>query len=225
MTRIVGDVTSSVSVELVENWFRERVGYSCPVSIGIFKTECNKLGLNWLGLLAMSIVETGWFTSEIYKQKRNLFGLGAVDSDPMGGAASFVSDELAVRAGAEHLAVYAGAESVRRRLDSEFVLRRTAQIRNWGYVGIVTHYLDLGGKSEDGRIKWASNPGHGMQVENLIYEMSDYCERHAEPESESGSIWNTVISVLKYLHPILAKVNPWLGWIAFGAYTILDYFF
>lgn len=46
-------------------------------------------GVNGIFLAAMAIHEGGWGTSKIANDKKNLFGYGAYDSDPYGGAMSF----------------------------------------------------------------------------------------------------------------------------------------
>ena len=46
-------------------------------------------GINGIYLAAMAIHEGGWGTSKIANDKKNLFGYGAYDSNPYGGAALF----------------------------------------------------------------------------------------------------------------------------------------
>lgn len=221
----------AVTAEAVEEWFHQRVGFECPLDVNLFSIECGKLGIHWVGLFAMAIIETGYFRSEIFKSKRNMFGLGAVDSDPVGGAAKFPTDTLAVRAGAEHLAIYAGSPAVETWPDSKFVLERSAKLRQWGYFGIIHDFAELGGITTDSKVKWASNANHGRQVEVLIAEIINYCKKNAQsqnpPKSAPGNagFWTVVIDSLKYLHPILAKVNPWLGWLCLIIYMVLDYLF
>lgn len=246
---------------LIEEWFHVKTGRECPVDVSLFRRESWRVGVDFLGLFCMAIIETGYFTSEIFKSKRNMFGLGAVDSDPQGGAALFRSDVEAVRAGAEHLAVYGGTRIVKDWAVSQFVLERTGQIKKWGYFGIVKEFKDLGGKDAQGRVKWASNPNHGSQIERLYGEILAYClgrwddeprtpdepprkipepdpappvvppaEKKPEPkqpgpEVPTNGALTAIMHALKTLQPFLAKVNPWLGWIVFALYTILDIFF
>ena len=47
--------------------------------------------INGVFLAAVAVHESGWGTSTIAKNKNNLFGYGAVDSNPYGGAYSFSS--------------------------------------------------------------------------------------------------------------------------------------
>jgi hypothetical protein len=231
MTRVKdAKLDLAVTVEAVEEWFHQRVGFECPVDVDIFRVESGKLGLHWVGLFAMAIIETGYFRSEIFRSKRNMFGLGAVDSDPAGKAAQFPTDTLAVRAGAEHLAVYAGSPAIQKWPDSNFVLKRSAKLRQWGYFGIIRDFAELGGITNDSKVKWASNANHGKQVEVLIAEIINYCKKNAHqknpPKSAPGNavLWKALVVALKKLQPILAKVNPWLGWIALVLYSVIEYF-
>jgi hypothetical protein len=160
---------------LIEEWFHIKTGRECPVDVSMFRREAYRVGVNFLGLYCMAIIETGYFTSEIFKTKKNMFGLGAVDSDPVGGAATFGSYLEAVRAGAEHLAVYGGSRSVKDWAVSQFVLERTGQVKKWGYFGVVTEFGEMGGKDAKGRVLWASNPQHGAQIERMYGEILGYC--------------------------------------------------
>lgn len=61
----------------------------------------NRTGLNAIYLMAHSGLETNWGTSNIAKQKFNYFGIGAVDGNPYGGAAQFLSPRDGIIRGAE----------------------------------------------------------------------------------------------------------------------------
>jgi len=56
---------------------------------------------------AQAIIETGYFSSVIAETKNNYAGIGAVDSDPQGGAATFPDARTGVRAQIQHLRAYA----------------------------------------------------------------------------------------------------------------------
>lgn len=51
----------------------------------------NQYGINGIFVAAVAIHESAWGTSNISKNKKNLFGYGAYDSDPSGSAYSFQS--------------------------------------------------------------------------------------------------------------------------------------
>ncbi|MDO5398280.1 MAG: glucosaminidase domain-containing protein, partial [bacterium] len=55
---------------------------------GIFKAQ-NDSGISALAILGIGAFESGWGTSKIARDKGNLWGYGAVDSNPYGGAYNF----------------------------------------------------------------------------------------------------------------------------------------
>lgn len=57
----------------------------------------NKQGINAHFALAQAILETGWGNSVIARNKNNLFGMNAYDSNPYGSAASYASPQDSVR--------------------------------------------------------------------------------------------------------------------------------
>lgn len=232
MVQIAIPYQGIVSGQTVIDWFKEKKGESLPVPIDEFISIAEDCGVNWLGLFCMALVETGYFTSEIFKTKKNMFGLGAVDSDPLGGAASFQTYSNGIKAGAQHLAVYAGVSSFKKMPHYDFILQRTAKLRDWGYFGIVKDFNDLGGVDSRGRIKWASNPEHGKIVERLYFEIEAYAEEVTEappvlekPPTKDNELMEKVIKLLRTIQPVLSKIHPWLGWFILILYSVLDIFF
>ncbi|MEH7332796.1 glucosaminidase domain-containing protein [Neobacillus drentensis] len=63
----------------------------------------NVTGINAVYLLAHSGLESKWGTSDIAKAKNNFFGIGAVDSNPTDGAASFASPNIGIINGAKFI--------------------------------------------------------------------------------------------------------------------------
>lgn len=155
----------------------KKPGALIPAIAPLFKEEGNALGINWAALWCMSIIETGYFQSDIYKKKRNLFGLGAIDSDPAGAAVSFRTEREAVRAGAQHLAVYGGAPKAKLLKDADWVMPRSKSLFSWGYYGLVKHFENFGGTAPGGKVKWASNPKHGQQILALYNELLEFAEK------------------------------------------------
>lgn len=237
MTRIAQPLlTSAVTVDLVNEYFHQSQGVDSPVDAAILKKAGDLCQVNWLGLYCMAIVETGWFTSKIFKNNRNMFGLGAVDSNPEKSASVFFDHAEAALAGAQHLGVYAGVPVFKSMPVNKFVLERTGKIRDWGYFGIITDFKELGGKADDGKVKWASNPKHGEQVEKLYSNILTYCLDNYQPspkppvtpeapeppkkELPKGAI----VTLLKILVAIIGKFFPWLGWITMILYALIEYF-
>lgn len=221
---------SSVDPDVVEQWFLYKKGRTAPVRAWAFKQFADELGLNWLGLYCMAIIETGYFTSQIMQTKNNLFGIGAVDSDPLGGAQKFDSLQHGIEAGAQHLAVYAGVEQVRQWPERKFIAKRSYQLVGWGYFGIIKEFSDLGGKDDGGRVKWASNPEHGKQVEKLIAEISAFKapvktpDAPSEPDKPAPRVpWRVIGTILKAVWPFVVKAFPWLGWATAIVYAIVEF--
>ena len=55
---------------------------------GIYKAQQNT-GMSALAILGIGALESGWGTSSIAKAKNNIWGYGAVNSNPMGGAKTY----------------------------------------------------------------------------------------------------------------------------------------
>lgn len=220
---------SEIDWQKADLWFFYNKGSLPPVSAKDFQAICECIGgINWLGLWAMAIIETGYFRSKIFLEKKNMFGLGAVDHNPLGDAALFKDYHDAILAGAQHLAVYAGHPDFKDKPESKFILKRTSDIRKWGFFGIVKEFSELGGKESNGKVKWASNPNHGKQVESIIQEIKNFtppiAEKSAFNADSKKKLARTLINgSFKIGVPLLIKVFPWLGWVSFGLYALGDY--
>lgn len=227
MTLILSQPHKAVTPEVVNEYFHVVTGKEALVDAKLFAEVASRYRLNWLGLWSMSIIETGWFTSHLLKTKRNLFGLGAVDSDPKR-AASFITYEEAALAGAQHLAVYAGSELVRDLPELRFVLPRTYQLLRWGWFGIISEFGEMGGQTAEGKVKWASNPDHGRQVENLISRVTQYAldvEPEPEPEEpkpEPVNWFAALLLVLRAALPAIGKAFPPIALWAGAIYAVID---
>uniref|UniRef100_UPI0009D6F2EA SH3 domain-containing protein n=1 Tax=Ectobacillus panaciterrae TaxID=363872 RepID=UPI0009D6F2EA len=68
-----------------------------------FIEAANKQHINVSYLLAHALIESGWGTSRIAKEKHNLFGFQAVDSNPYGGAASFATLQQGIEFCAQYI--------------------------------------------------------------------------------------------------------------------------
>ena len=226
MTKILSRPAKEVTPEIVNEYFTVIKATESPIDASLFELASERYGVNWLGLWAMSIVETGWFSSRLLKEKRNLFGLGAIDSDP-DSAPSFVSLEESAIAGAQHIAVYAGSQKVRDLPETAFVLGRTYQLLRWGWFGICQEFGELGGKDKDGKVKWASNPDHGRQVENLISRVTQYAlDVKQEPElptPKPKENWLLhVLTVLRAALPVVIKMFPQFALWSGAIYALVD---
>jgi hypothetical protein len=103
-----------LSIDQMVAWFLNtpnRPTYRLAVPIHDLVTyyveEGNAEGVRGDIAFAQAILETGWFSSVIAETKNNYAGIGAVDTDPLGGAATFPDARTGVRAQIQHLRAYA----------------------------------------------------------------------------------------------------------------------
>ena len=105
-----------VSIDQMVAWFENYPGrptYRALVPIRDLVTfyveEGNAEGVRGDIAFTQAILETGWFSSTLTYTKNNFSGIGAVDTDPIGGAATFPDARTGVRAQIQHLRAYADA--------------------------------------------------------------------------------------------------------------------
>ena len=68
-----------------------------------FKAAENESGVNAILLMAMAKHETGNGTSQLFREKNNLFGFNAYDDDPYNKASTFADPGQSIKTVAEHL--------------------------------------------------------------------------------------------------------------------------
>ena len=107
---------SRLSVDQMVAWFdsvssRPTYRASVPVRdlVSYYVEEGQAEGVRGDIAFAQAIIETGYFSSTIAQTKNNFAGIGAVDTDPLGGAATFPDARTGVRAQIQHLRAYADA--------------------------------------------------------------------------------------------------------------------
>ena len=83
---------SLLTAELIDRFFHEKDCHLEGIGTGVIEYS-NKYSINATYIVAHAILETGWGTSRIYLEKNNLFGYGAYDDNPYGGANRFNSRE------------------------------------------------------------------------------------------------------------------------------------
>ena len=105
---------SRLSADQIVAWFDSVPGkptYKASVPIRDLVTyyveEGKAEGVRGDLAFAQAIIETGYFSSTIAQTKNNFAGIGAVDTDPLGGAATFPDARTGVRAQIQHLRAYA----------------------------------------------------------------------------------------------------------------------
>ncbi|RXJ02966.1 S-layer protein [Anaerobacillus alkaliphilus] len=111
-------------------------------------------GVNALYLFSKAIHESDWATSKIAREKNNLFGLNATDSDPEGNADTFVSMEACILHAAR------------------FLSTTYFSIGNWRYNGAV-----LGNKSKGLNVRYASDPYWGQKIAGHMNRVDKFHNR------------------------------------------------
>ena len=113
-----------------------------------FINNQNKYGVNGLLVFALANHESAFGTSAIALAKNNIFGWGAIDSDPMGGADTFTSVEHSIR---EHMA---------RNLFGY------SNIEDWRFTSPA-----YGIKGSGFNTKYASDPNWGVKIAAHAYQV------------------------------------------------------
>jgi beta-N-acetylglucosaminidase len=147
-----------------------------------FKKAEETYNVNALYLLAHAIHESGWGTSQIAKEKKNLFGIQAVDSDPLNSAMTFNSFEDCINYMAQTM-----------------ISDGYANPKSWRYNGAV-----LGDKTIGFNVRYASDPYWGQKIAGVMYRADKFLG--GKDWSKYTIMGTTVDSVNVRLQP--AKVPP-----------------
>ncbi|MBM7551689.1 S-layer homology domain-containing protein [Thalassobacillus pellis] len=129
-----------------------------------FKKAELMYGTNAMYLLAHAIHESNWGKSAIAQDKNNLFGIGAVDSNPYEGAYTYESFEEGILEAA-----------------SDFIIPGYFKISDWRYEG--DH---LGNKNTGMNVRYASDPYWGQKIAGYMYRMDKYLSNKYGTKPELG---------------------------------------
>jgi beta-N-acetylglucosaminidase len=127
-----------------------------------FKKAEEQYGTNAIYFLAHAILESNWGTSRIAKDKNNLFGIGAVDSDPYGSAWTYDSYEQGILDAA-----------------SKFIIPGYFNEKDWRFEG-----EHLGNKGTGMNVRYASDAYWGQKISGLMYQMDQYISKNYGIPSE-----------------------------------------
>ncbi|MEN1969741.1 glucosaminidase domain-containing protein [Lentibacillus sp. N15] len=130
--------------------YRNQMGGPGPLAtLGeAFISAQNQFGVNALYLLAHAIHESAWGSSAIAQTKHNLYGFGAIDSDPYNGAKKFNTFQD-------------GIDYV-----SQFVANQYQDPKGAYYNGSM-----LGNKEMGMNVKYASDPFWGQEIAGYMYRI------------------------------------------------------
>ena len=128
------------------------VNHIFDTNAGVFYNCEEKYNINGMFLAAIGIHESGWGTSTISKNKKNLFGYGAYDSDPYNMSYSFDSYEE-------------GIELVARMLVKYYINPPGTPIYD-GQTAKASYYSGLTIRAVN--TKYASDPNWNVKVYNIM---------------------------------------------------------
>lgn len=141
--------TSTYTGDEIDNFLRKSNANSPLIGLGkYFVSAAEKYKMNAGYLVSHAILESGWGTSRIAQDKKNLFGFRAVDSDPYNGATGFKTWEE----GIDFCAAY---------IDKHY-LNPSGNTYNGG---------NLGDKAEGMNVMYASDENWGQQIASLMYRI------------------------------------------------------
>ena len=142
-------VTSTYTAKDIDGFLRKNSADSPLVGTGqYFVNAAQKYNLNAGYLLSHAILESGWGKSRIAREKKNLFGFNAVDSNPYNGATAFKTWEE----GINFCAAY---------IDQNYL-----NPNGWTYNG-----GNLGDKSQGMNVMYASDENWGQQIASLMNKL------------------------------------------------------
>ena len=124
----------------------------------IYIDEANAEGINAEVAFCQAMLETGWlqYGGAVTIDKFNFAGIGAVDSNPVDGAARFNSVREGIRAQIQHLKAYANEEPLNNpQIDPRFHLVKR---------GVAPYVEMLGGR-------WASDTEYGYKILELMEQI------------------------------------------------------
>jgi beta-N-acetylglucosaminidase len=150
---------TSYTAEQINNFVKNNkpstVGSTPLESLGqALKNAEAKYNVNAMYILAHAIHESGWGTSALAKDKKNLFGLKAYDGDAYGSAASFPTYEACIE-----------------ELVTEYLIKPSSGyfMESWKANGEV-----LGNKEIGMNVRYASDPYWGQKIAGYMYKMDKY---------------------------------------------------
>ena len=148
---------SNISNTEFDNYLN-KLGKSNSVMKNLGKDFVNygkEYGMNPLLVYAMAAHESAWGTSKIAREKFNLFGWNAFDSDPSA-ATDFPTPGIGVK---DHMGV-----NLRGYLDVTYETKNF--VKDWRYFG-----AHLGNRGTGLNLKYASDPHWGMKIAGIAYRI------------------------------------------------------
>lgn len=130
-----------------------------------FKDIEAQYDVNALYLMAHAIHESAWGTSKIAQDKRNLFGYGAIDSDPYRGAYTYVTFKESI-------------EDAAKRVTATYQ-HPTASFYNGSF---------LGNKGLGMNVRYASDPYWGEKIAGFMFRADQYLGKKDYQQQTLGTV-------------------------------------
>ncbi|QDP41592.1 N-acetylglucosaminidase [Radiobacillus deserti] len=143
---------SSVTAAELDNYIKANKADSPMIGLGKTFIEMEKqYNVNAVYLMAHAIHESAWGMSKIAREKNNLYGINATDSNPYGNADTYKSYEGSVMYAAKYIS-------------DKYLTSGT-----WQYNGRF-----LGNKAEGMNVRYASDPFWGQKIAGHMYRAEQW---------------------------------------------------
>jgi hypothetical protein len=216
---------TAVTPDLVNEWYYQAVGIEAPIDAQEFKDQGDIYGVNWLGVYVLALIDTCYFKSKHFREKNSL----------MGDTKTFFSSKEGVTALTQNVACYGGSNNAKKSCPYTIVLPSTLAVRNSSMFGSHWYFQEL-----------TQDPKH---FERLYGTIQSYCLKNEQPDlplsagpivplEETKKILEEPLPTptshpkfqlipllrfaLKTLWVLTLKFFPWLGWLSFVVYNLID---
>lgn len=208
----------SLNVELVYEWYHQEYGEECPIDLSYIRREAEKYGINWLGVFVIAFLNTHRFTHEYYSKQNCFLGIDKY----------FFNREEGLKALVQYVALLGGSPRVANMPSYLFVLPSLSKDRQvlFGSIPTFEKYQVMQGN-------WSK----------LYDKIASYCHAHYSAEhniqttsqetvaAEQSPVAQRPVLLLKPLAATVGKVAwallvkyfPWLGWLSFLVYYLIDF--
>ena len=178
---------SPVTAALLDNYLKEHDSPLSGVGAAVM-AGAQKYGINPGYIASHAIHETGWGKSGICQEKHNLFGWGACDTDPQGGAATFANWEICI-------------DTVMGRVNELYLADRGR---------FFVEKPCLGNKSYGMNVNYATDPEWGSKIARIAATMEDWVldQMAQPPEPQPATPAGGYPPGAQRILAVVDKVNP-----------------
>lgn len=178
--------TSALTAAMIDAYFQEKGSPLAGIGAAAV-SAAQKYSINATYILSHAIHETGWGKSRICQEKNNLFGWGAIDNDPYGGAGTFPSREVCI----------------------DYVMEKVNEL----YLTPGGHYFKqkacLGNKSYGMNVHYASDSQWGAKIARIALGMENWALGQVRPSDfQPASVPDFYPPEAQRILAVVARVNP-----------------